>query len=355
MTLRPPTALDGAGRSFGAWTRNLGQVLHRYGQAEWFGSPFHLLSLRSPRASGAAAAPRSPRPVHAQRGLQIIAGTITLAGQNPVRDLVDGFAGFQADPAERELLNRIPECLRELGRLPEFDRAEIQTVLGKITRAQELDLERFCDGTELRALESAGQLDEYTYLIAGCVGEFWTEMCFQHLQGFADLPEQGFGDHAVKRHDDAEIGAPAPVMGENQGGGGHLLAVVRGRNIHDNAEIEVMVVEPGDQSLRRLAQHREQSDHAAGTCVIRTRAFQAERRDDRVPQIQQGLDPTRIARKHPFGGGACVERCVSDGHPESVGELRIHFLDLNADAAAGRVCATNRAMQMNTVALAATK
>ena len=122
--------------------------------------------------------------------LTALASAIALADGNPVRDLVDGFAGFQADPAECQLLNRIPECLRELGRLPEFDRAEIQTVLGKITRAQELDLERFGDGTEVRALESAAQLDEYTYLIAGCVGEFWTEMCFQHLVAFSDLSKE---------------------------------------------------------------------------------------------------------------------------------------------------------------------
>jgi farnesyl-diphosphate farnesyltransferase len=122
--------------------------------------------------------------------LTALASAIRVADENPVRDLVGGFAGLQTDPAERELLTRIPECLRELGRLSQFDRAEIQAVLGKITRAQDLDLERFGDGTEMRALESAALLDEYTYLIAGCVGEFWTEMCFQHLEGFADLPKE---------------------------------------------------------------------------------------------------------------------------------------------------------------------
>ena len=122
--------------------------------------------------------------------LAALSSAIKLADENPACDLADGFAGFQANPAERELLTHVPECLRQLGRLPEFDRTEIQTVLGKITRAQELDLERFGDGTEVRALESAGQLDEYTYLIAGCVGEFWTEMCFHHLEGSADLSKE---------------------------------------------------------------------------------------------------------------------------------------------------------------------
>ena len=62
---------------------------------------------------------------------------------------------------------------------------DIQTVLGKITRAQELDLERFGEGGAVRALNNADELDEYTYLIAGCVGEFWTDMCFRHVPHFS--------------------------------------------------------------------------------------------------------------------------------------------------------------------------
>jgi farnesyl-diphosphate farnesyltransferase len=122
--------------------------------------------------------------------LKALASAIDLGDDTPVRDLGHGFAGFQTNEAERKLITLIPECLRELARLPEFDRVEIKTVLAKITRAQELDLERFRGDDEVRALESANQLDEYTYLIAGCVGEFWTEMCFQRLPGFADLPKE---------------------------------------------------------------------------------------------------------------------------------------------------------------------
>src|SRR5436309_836846 len=34
---------------------------------------------------------------------------------------------------------------------------------------------------EIVALESDEELDIYTYLVAGCVGEFWTRMCRAHL------------------------------------------------------------------------------------------------------------------------------------------------------------------------------
>src|SRR5205085_2281666 len=36
---------------------------------------------------------------------------------------------------------------------------------------------------------SAAELDEYTYLVAGCVGEFWTRLCFAHVNKFSDRPE----------------------------------------------------------------------------------------------------------------------------------------------------------------------
>ena len=41
----------------------------------------------------------------------------------------------------------------------------------------------------MRALANAAELEEYTYLVAGCVGEFWTRICFAHLKNFGDLRE----------------------------------------------------------------------------------------------------------------------------------------------------------------------
>ena len=49
---------------------------------------------------------------------------------------------------------------------------------------------------ELMALPNAEQLREYTYLVAGCVGEFWTRVCFRKVESFtarveADMLEMG--------------------------------------------------------------------------------------------------------------------------------------------------------------------
>lgn len=91
------------------------------------------------------------------------------------------------DAQERLLLAALPQCLDWLQSLAPADQQDIRTVLRHIVRGQALDLERFPDGT-LRALASASELDEYTYLVAGCVGEFWTDLCARHLEGFAQGP-----------------------------------------------------------------------------------------------------------------------------------------------------------------------
>jgi uncharacterized heparinase superfamily protein len=81
MAALPPALVSGSSVKVPDWLKTTGRVIRRYGQAEWFGTPMHLMSLAGPRTTGVAAAPRSPRPLHIERGPEIIAGTLTLAGQ----------------------------------------------------------------------------------------------------------------------------------------------------------------------------------------------------------------------------------------------------------------------------------
>ena len=80
------------------------------------------------------------------------------------------------------------------------DRGEIRNVLARINQGQTLDLERFGGGASAstRALASAPELEEYTYLVAGCVGEFWTRLCFAHVKHFSDRPEGEMRDLGVR-------------------------------------------------------------------------------------------------------------------------------------------------------------
>jgi farnesyl-diphosphate farnesyltransferase len=104
-------------------------------------------------------------------------------------ELVNSFAPLQTNDAERQLIVSLPNCLNELARSSADDRDDIRIVLQKITQGQALDIARFGDMSQPRALATDLELHEYTYLVAGCVGEFWTRLCFRHIGNFSDLPE----------------------------------------------------------------------------------------------------------------------------------------------------------------------
>jgi farnesyl-diphosphate farnesyltransferase len=100
--------------------------------------------------------------------------------------------GSRSLPAERELLERLPDCFAALRALPSDDRERVQKVIGTIVEGMTQDLRLFPgeDEGKLAALETRQDLDRYTYLVAGCVGEFWTDVHVAHrprLRGW-DLP-----------------------------------------------------------------------------------------------------------------------------------------------------------------------
>ena len=105
-----------------------------------------------------------------------------------IADSLSEFAARQSNPAERELLKNIHHCTDHLARLSPEDRADLREVLSTIVRGQTLDVERFGDSGALVSLQTAAELDEYTWLVAGCVGEFWTRLGLRHLTPFASSP-----------------------------------------------------------------------------------------------------------------------------------------------------------------------
>lgn len=111
------------------------------------------------------------------------------ASRDVVVDLIASFVPLQENMSERQLLESLPDCLSWLNQMEQADRNDIRGVLEKITHGQMLDLQRFDNSQEIRALGTAADLDEYTYLVAGCVGEFWTRLCFRHVRNFARLSE----------------------------------------------------------------------------------------------------------------------------------------------------------------------
>jgi farnesyl-diphosphate farnesyltransferase len=136
-----------------------------------------------------------------QEKLEVLASAVE-ANRSPARVavLATAFAALQDDPAERDLVLALPQCLDWLDSLDTADQADVRTVLRLITGGQALDIARFDTAGSMQALGSAAALDDYTWRVAGCVGEFWTELCFRHLPDFAQLPKaqmrelgRGFG------------------------------------------------------------------------------------------------------------------------------------------------------------------
>ena len=104
--------------------------------------------------------------------------------QEAVSRIVSGVRGpgDGASPSETALLGSAGSVFTLLDELPESDRARVRSVVATLTRGMELDLTTFPaeDSGAVAALQSADELDCYTYLVAGCVGGFWTLVATAH-------------------------------------------------------------------------------------------------------------------------------------------------------------------------------
>jgi farnesyl-diphosphate farnesyltransferase len=95
--------------------------------------------------------------------------------------------GPQRIPAERELLSRLDECFAVFRTCAQDDQARISRLLLTLTQGMVMDLTTFPaehDGRVV-ALKTRQDLDQYTYYVAGCVGEFWTDIHMAHRPSLA--------------------------------------------------------------------------------------------------------------------------------------------------------------------------
>lgn len=148
----------------------------------------YLLARASDTIADSTTTPASGR----QQQLATLSDAVAGASTAPsaLAEIAATAGAATPDPRERRLLGALPQCLAWLEALPAADQADIRTVLRHITKGQLLDIERFEGGQPAPALQNAAELDEYAYLVAGCVGEFWTDLCARHLHDFAQLPTE---------------------------------------------------------------------------------------------------------------------------------------------------------------------
>jgi len=142
----------------------------------------YLLARASDTIADSADAAAAVRQQHLAAFAEAV-GTGNRDGLPPIaRELSSPHAG------ERELLNLLEPCVAWLESLDAADREAVRAVVRKIIHGQTLDLQRFAGGAEVIALPDGAALEEYTYLVAGCVGEFWTDLCAHHLPRYSRLP-----------------------------------------------------------------------------------------------------------------------------------------------------------------------
>ena len=106
---------------------------------------------------------------------------VTIA--NIQKDIQPSHAG------ESALIAALPQVLARLGAFKPWEWKETQELLANIIRGQSGDLGTFTDPATVTALADADALEDYIYLVAGCVGEWWTRMGFHHYPKYADKTE----------------------------------------------------------------------------------------------------------------------------------------------------------------------
>lgn len=92
-------------------------------------------------------------------------------------------AAQQSESDERVLLESLGTALAVLSQLSESDQSSVRDIVTILTKGMEFDLRTFPDETsgQVIALREFVELDHYTYMVAGCVGEFWTKMTYAHM------------------------------------------------------------------------------------------------------------------------------------------------------------------------------
>ena len=116
-------------------------------------------------------------------GAMVHAGANSTSITNIQKDIHPSHAG------ESALMTALPQVLARLGGFKPWEWKETQELLAKIIRGQSGDLGAFTDPGIVTALPDANALEDYIYLVAGCVGEWWTRMSFHHYPKYAEKTE----------------------------------------------------------------------------------------------------------------------------------------------------------------------
>ena len=113
-------------------------------------------------------------------------------GEDTAEELFAELADLQPTGSERELLDSLREVFALYNGMDAPDDERTRAVVLTLTSGMLFDLTNFHseDSERLIALQTPEQLDEYCYLAAGCVGEFWTATSIARTHSLVHWDEQ---------------------------------------------------------------------------------------------------------------------------------------------------------------------
>lgn len=139
----------------------------------------YLLARATDSVADTSSADAALRLVVLQQMGRAVAGKSAPEELAELHRLLSGeMAEAQQNPSERTLLQRFGECLDMLRMMPVAQVGLIRRVLAVIVEGQSWDLTYFDSRTQV---ESDEDTLRYTYLVAGCVGEFWTDLGYETM------------------------------------------------------------------------------------------------------------------------------------------------------------------------------
>ncbi len=105
-----------------------------------------------------------------------------------LQELVSQAMEGTSSPREQAMFGALIDAFALLESLDAADRDRVRWVVTTLTQGMEMDLTNFPgeDSAELAGVASAEELDRYIYLVAGCVGEFWTKVAAAHEPSLKD-------------------------------------------------------------------------------------------------------------------------------------------------------------------------
>lgn len=147
----------------------------------------YLLARATDSVADTSSAETSQRLAVLRQMGRAVAGTCSEEELTELRFQLSGkMAEAQAKSAEKILLQRFGECLEQLQTLPLGQVQLIRKVLETIVEGQSWDLTYFDKRSQV---ENDEETLRYTYMVAGCVGEFWTELGYETLGERYSVPE----------------------------------------------------------------------------------------------------------------------------------------------------------------------